>query len=497
MSEAALRLWPALPKSTIHPGIYGHFTEHAGRGIYEGIWAGPRSRIPNADGLRLDLIAALKQLRAPVLRWPGGCFAEGYHWRDGIGVGAARPGAANVWGQQAEPNDFGTEEFIRFCRLAGCAPYVCCNVGTGSPGEARDWLEYANFGGDSALTQLRAANGSPEPHGVRYWGVGHEPWGCGGRLRAEDYAVEYARYAACLRALDPGIELVARGAAAGGDGGPVPNDWNHDFCAHMPHADLIGHLSVQRCFSRGSGLDFSDGDFHALFGDVLALERDLERADALLRYFYPGERVGIAVDPWGCRHPEATAEDGLEQPHTLRDALFAGSVLNLLNNWAHRVRLATLAQTVNALHALACARGPDLVLTPAYHVFDMMRPHMDARLLTLELDAPSFEAQPAGFTRACAVPALSASASISGKRILLTVTNQSVDRDIEVCIALREAAFSNVTGKLLTADSPRAMNTVEDARHVVAKRLALSGTGGELVHVFPRHSFTALRFTLD
>lgn len=497
MSDAAIRIWPALAKSKINPNIYGHFAEHVGRCIYEGIWVGPRSRIPNEGGMRLDVLAGLKQLRAPVLRWPGGCFADDYHWRAGIGPVSKRPKTANMWWQQDEPNEFGTDEFMRLCETLGCQPYLCCNVGTGSPREARDWVEYCNHGGESHLSRLRARHGSPEPYGVRYWGVGNETWGCGGRFRAEDYAREYARFANYMRTMDPDIELIACGTSFEDHRDPERVGWNHDFCQEMRHPDLLGHLSMHRYFRRGKGAEFSGGEFQALFGDVLALERDLELAEAVLAYFYPEKMVGIIFDEWGVWHPEATAENGLEQPHTLRDALLAAAVLNLFNRWAHRVTMANIAQTINVLQCMAMTDGARMFLTPTYHVFDLMRGHMGATLLTQEVECPTFEARPIGLHEQRAVPALSVSASRTGKRILLSVVNQSLEEDIEATVQVREAAIGNVTGRLLSSDGPGDRNTFESPKRVTPKRLKIENPEGDLVHTFPAHSLTVLGITLD
>ena len=492
MSDACIRIWPDLPKARINPNIFGHFAEHLGRCIYEGIWVGPRSRIPNQGGLRLDVLAALKQLRAPVMRWPGGCFADAYHWRDGIGPVGERPQTVNIWWAQAEPNTFGTDEFVRFCREVGCEPYICLNVGSGSPREAMQWLEYCNFGGDSTLTRLRGA----EPYGVKYWGVGNENWGCGGRFVAADYAKEYVRFASYLRAMDRSIELIACGASPGDYGNPVFVNWNHDFCQAMPHPDLIDHLSIHRYFNRGQGTDFSDSEYHALFADLIAMERDLQQADELLAYFYPDKFVGLAVDEWGVWHPGAVVDNGLEQENTLRDAVFAAAALNLFNRYAHRVTMANIAQTVNVLQCIAVTSKSRMYVTPTYHVFDMMRPHMGARVLTDEIECPEFEARPIGLKRKCPVPALSSSASVSGKRICLTVANQTVDQDVTTRIGLHGAKIGAVAGRVLHAGNPRAANTFEAPKTVFPKRLKLEGSPEELVHTFPAHSFTALSISL-
>ncbi len=495
MSQARITLWPALPKARIHPNLYGHFAEHLGRCVYEGIWTGRESRVAHQDGLRVDVLAALKHLRVPVLRWPGGCFADDYHWKQGIGK--ARPVTANLWWQQAEPNEFGTDEFMRFCRAVGCAPYLVCNVGSGTPREAREWLEYCNFGGDSTLSRARADHGAREPYEVKYWGVGNENWGCGGRFRAADYAKEYVRFASYLKAFDPAIELIACGAHFGDYRDAGQNAWNHDFCQEMPHPDLIDHLALHRYFKRGKGVHFTDGEFQALFADVLALERDLERTDAVLRYFYPDKQVGIALDEWGMWHPEAIVENGLEQSHTLRDALLAGAVLNCLNRWAHRVSMANLAQTINVLQCLAVTNGGKMFLTPTYHVFEMMRPHMGGTLLTQSVECPAYEAHPVGFASKQAVPALSVSASRQGGKILLSIVNQTLNDDLEVAIRLSEAKIAAVAGRVLEASGPREHNTFKNPKAVEPKRVKAEAVKGGLVHVFPRHSLTALTLTIE
>lgn len=497
MSDAALRVWPALPKATIRPELYGHFAEHLGRCVYEGIWVGAKSRVPHENGVRLDVLAALKHLHAPVLRWPGGCFADDYHWRDGIGPAGQRPTTANVWWKQGEPNEFGTDEFMGLCRALNAAPYICANVGSGSPAEARDWVEYCNFEGDSTLTRKRAENGTPEPHAVKYWGVGNENWGCGGRFQAADYAREYARFASYMKAVDPGIECIACGGYFGDYRNAAAVSWNHDFCAAMPHADLIDHLSLHRYFQRGTATGFSEAEFHGLFADVLTLERDLERTDAVLRYFYPDKPVGIVVDEWGVWHPEATVENGLEQPGTLRDALLAGAVLNCFNRWAHRISMANIAQTINVLQCLAMTDGAHMCLTPTYHVFDMMRPHAHARLLTHELDGPTFQAHPVGMAALHEVPALSVSASLADHKLLVTVANQTAAQDLDTVIEFREAKFASVSGRELNAESPGAHNTFKHPKAVTPKRLKLDASGRKLRHTFPAHSFTALSFTLE
>lgn len=496
MTRASIRLWADLPKATINPNLYGHFAEHLGRCVYEGIWVDSGSGVPNENGIRLDVIAALKQVRVPVVRWPGGCFADTYHWRDGVGPRKRRPQTVNVWWRQVEPNTFGTEEFLRFCGAVGCRPYLCVNVGSGSPREAAEWLEYCNFGGDSAISRERVSNGSIGPHGVRYWGIGNENWGCGGRLTAGDYAKEYTRFASYLRALDPEIEMIACGCSPMDYKTPSLVSWNHDFCQAMPHADLIDHLSIHRYFNRGHGKDFSDSEYLSLFGDLITFERDLQQADQLLGYFYPDKRVGLAVDEWGVWHPSATVENGLEQENTLRDAVFAGAALNVMNRYAHRVTMANIAQTINVLQCMAVTEGARMFLTPTYYVFDMMRYHMGARLLTQEVECDTYETHPVGLRGKHLSPVLNVSASLAGRKVLVTVANQTVDQDIEARITLSAARIGGIVGRVLHASSPRDVNGFDAPKTVFPKRLKLESSGEEIVHVFPAHSFTSLSIAL-
>jgi alpha-N-arabinofuranosidase len=489
-----IRIREDFPRAVINPNIYGHFAEHLGRCVYEGIWVGPKSKIPNQDGLRLDVIAVLSHLRTPVVRWPGGCFADAYHWRDGIGPVENRPQTVNLWWRQTDPNTFGTDEYARLCQALGCNAYICANVGSGSPREALEWLEYCNFSGDSTLTRLRAA----KPHNIKYWGIGNENWGCGGRYTAPDYAKEFVRYASYLRALDPNINIIACGCSPMDYQNPGFVSWNHDFCAAMPHPDLIDQLSIHRYFSRGSGAGFSDSEYHALFADLVTFERDLQQADELLAYFYPNKHVGVAVDEWGVWHPSAVVDNGLEQENTLRDAVFAGAALNLMNRYAHRVTMANIAQTINVLQCMTVTQGGDMFLTPTYHIFDMMRPHMGAQSLAIEVQCPTYDGHPVGLKTKMPVPTLNASVSVTGNKLFLTVANQTIDQDIEARVELSKTKISAATGRILNAPNASDTNSFKNAKIVVPHRVKveLEPDSTQLVHMFPAHSFTALTLTL-
>lgn len=494
--EAVIRCWPSLARGMIARELYGHSAEHGGRCVYEGMWVGPDTSIPNRDGVRLDILAALAHLRAPVVSWPGGGFADGYHWRDGIGPAAKRPQTVNLSGRQTDPNMFGTDEFMRFCEQVGAAPYITVNAGSGTPREAREWLEYCRFPGDSSLTRMRARLGRAQPYSAPYWGVGGLPLEAGGHLCAGAYAECFTRFAAPMRALAPDIKLFACGAVPDGRD-PRLNDWNHDLCRQLRHVPFMDYLSLRRHFTRGGAVDFSDNEYYGLFADVLDFERNLQGADALLHYYFPDKKVHIAVNEWGMRHPEAVIDNGMEQPNTLRDALLAASVLHLYNRWCRRVAMANLSQAVNVLQCLAVTGGDKLFLTPTYHVFDMMRPHQDAALLLTETDSPAFKAFSPGASAARELPCLDVCASLSGKKMLLTVVNKSREHAIETRIALREAAAASVSGRVLHAAAPEEVNSFDAPSRVVPRRVRLESRQDGLFHVFPPHSFTALSITLE
>ncbi len=494
---AVIRCRPALPGATISPLTFSHSIEHVGRGLYEGVWVDPSERVPHRQCLRLDVLAALTHLRIPAIRWPGGRFADDCHWRDGVGPQNARPRTANLCWGQIEPNRFGTDEFLRFCDSMGAAPYLCVNMGTGSPKDARDWAEYCNFAGDSSLAALRAENGQPLPYGVRYWSIGGgNPLDCG-FCSGADYGRAYMRFAAAMRKIAPEAHLVARGASFGDYTNSDQNEWNHELCRVLSRCDLVDSIALRRHFQRGEATAFSEAEYYGLFADAAALERDLELTDAVLRGYFPEKRVGISKDEWGLWHPEASAENGLEQPNALRDALMASSVLHILGRWAGRIVMANLAYAVNALQCLAVTDGAAMFLTPTYHVFDMMRPHMGATTLTLETEGPTFKATPVGFNARQEFPLLDAFASLSGRKALLTVVNRSMRDAVEARIEMREATMVSTAGKLLHANSPRDVNDAAAPSRVAAKRIRPTLGDNGLVHVFPPHSLTALSIAIE
>ncbi len=468
----------------INPNIYGHFAEHLGRCIYNGIWVGEGSKIPNIEGYRKDVLEALRRIKAPVIRWPGGCFGDFYHWEDGIGPRRSRPRRVNIWWLQQESNEFGTDEFLRFCSKVGSEPYICLNVGSGSPGEAASWLEYCNYGGNSHYSKLRAKNGRKSPWGVKYWGVGNENWGCGGAFDPESYAVEYRRFSVYLKRLDPSIELVACGHTS--------EDWNLRLMESLKDCiNLVDHLSIHKYFSRGTEIDFSDEDYFKIFLGVDDLERQICRASDVIDFFAGGKKeIGIIVDEWGMWHPEARTENGLYQQNTLRDALFAASIFNLFNRYCNRVVMANIAQTVNVLQSIALTKGDETVLTPTYYVFDLYKAHMGNDALSFEVDSPEMYS---------GISAVNASASLNcdSGELVVSVVNRDPKSSLEIEIELRcNVKPVSCEVNVLTAGDVRLHNDFGKDEEVKPSSGSIESLGEKSTYIAPARSVSLLTFKL-
>jgi alpha-N-arabinofuranosidase len=482
---------------TISRNIYGHFAEHLGGCIYGAMWVGDDSSILNDHGLRRDTIAALKRIQAPIIRWPGGCFADAYHWRDGIGPHDKRPRTWNITWNRDESNAFGTDEYLAYCQRCGASPYICMNVGSGTVQEAVEWMEYCNGSHATTIAGLRAANGNPDPYNVRYWSVGNENWGCGGWFDAASYARQYLRFFSFLgrAAWASRVEFVACGDLSG--------DWNQKlFETMLERANrIVGvqHLSVHHYFHGGPGVNFSDEEYYGLLAGVGTLEALLGKTIGVIdSYTKPGgPPIGIALDEWGVWHPSnGTGATALLQPNTLRDALLAAVVLNGLNNLASRISMANIAQTFNVLQCMAFTRGSDMVLTPTYYAFDLFQPHMDAVALRTVVDSPTFTSQPSEgkVTRQC----LSASASWKegDRRVCLTLVNQHLTEALEADVELVDLKpLGGWRGKLrqLTSESVRDENTFEQPHKVEpSASKAISIPGDRSVQEIPPRSITSV-----
>jgi alpha-N-arabinofuranosidase len=499
MPDATIDILVNEPIATIHPHIYGHFMEHLGGCIEEGCWVGEESAIAHTGGIRDDVVAALKAVGVPVIRWPGGCFADDYHWQDGIGPRDKRPRRINIhWGDVIETNQFGTHEFVAFCRAVGAEPYFCGNVGSGTPRELRDWVEYCNFPGDSTLARLRAENGSPEPFGVRIWGVGNENWGCGGNFTPEDYGTEYRRFASFLRnwGREP-LYLIACGPS-GND-----LDWTRRFFEKLRKdywggPPVHGYAAHYYCGTAGTATEYTEAQWYELLWKAIQMEPLVVQQRALLDAFDPERKIGLLVDEWGTWHPPTPGRNPafLWQQNTVRDALVAALTLDIFNRHADKVVMANIAQTINVLQALILTDGDKLLKTPTYHVYDLYRPHQGAQAVRALFQTPSRDCTVGGKSQK--LPLLAGSASVKGKTLTLTVTNTSATESVTAEWRLSGgAAVSEIRADALRypAGDIQAHNT-HDAPETVTLAQTSAPTRGA-VYTFPPASITRLTLALS
>jgi len=405
----------------INREIYGHFAEHLGRCIYDGIFVGEKSSIPNVRGMRTDIVEALKHIKLPVLRWPGGCFADEYHWKDGIGPKEKRKKMINThWGGVVEDNSFGTHEFLDFCDQVGCEPYINGNLGSGTVQEMSEWVEYMTFGGMSPMSALRRENGQDKPWKVKYFGVGNENWGCGGNMRPEFYADEYRRYQTYVRNFDGNqIYKIACGA----------NDFNYKWTEvlmnnakfHMHGLSLHYYTITHSWEKKGAALDFTEQEYYKCLKKALVTDELIANHSRIMDLHDPGKMVGLIFDEWGTWHEvESGTNPGfLYQQNTMRDALVAAISLNIFNKHCDRVKMTNIAQMVNVLQAIILTEKEKMLLTPTYHVFDLYKKHQDAVLIDSYVESSNIGVEDAQ------VCDLHVSASQKDKEIHITLANLS------------------------------------------------------------------------
>jgi alpha-L-arabinofuranosidase len=448
-------------RDTIHRNIYGHFSEHLGRCIYEGYWVGEDSDIPNVRGIRKDVVEALKKIRVPVLRWPGGCFADEYHWKDGIGPRTSRPTMINThWGGVTENNHFGTHEFLDLCQQLNCEPYICGNVGSGTVQELAQWVEYATFDGVSPMAELRARHGQATPWRVRFWGVGNENWGCGGNMTPEFYSDQFKRYATYVRSY--GSNRVYKIAC-----GPNGFDYKWTEVMMKEAGRNMNGLALHYYCGTGkksrSATQFDEEDWFELLRRALRMEELITKHVEIMDKYDPQKRVGLIVDEWGTWHAvePGTNPGFLYQQNSLRDALVAGLTLNIFNQHCDRVKMANIAQTINVLQAMALTDKAKLILTPTYHVYEMYTVHHDARLLPAEVQSADY------LLGAARIPCVSASASRDqAGRIHVTLCNLNPNLPAAVDCRLQGARPAALSGRVLTAPEITSHNTFDRPENV-------------------------------
>ena len=458
--------------SKINKEIQGHFSEHLGRCIYGGLYVGEDSEIPNVNGMRSDVVEALKQIKVPVLRWPGGCFADEYHWKDGIGPKENRKKIVNThWGGVIEDNSFGTHEFFELCRQLGCETYVNGNMGSGTVQEMSEWVEYMTFEGVSPMAELRTKNGQKEAWKVDFFGVGNENWGCGGNMNPEFYGNMYRRYQTYIRCYDKEkpIQKIACGA------GVDDYEWTQEVmkttfkrCPENLHGFMDG-LSLHHYTypggweNKGSATVFDEKMWYQTMKKTWYMEELICRHGAIMDQYDPKKEVGMIIDEWGTWFDvePGTNPGFLYQQNTMRDALVAGINLNIFNKHSDRVKMANLAQMVNVLQSVILTEGDKMVKTPTYHVFDMYKYHQEAQLLQ-----SSLETELVGLEECNLVPNLSESVSMDEDGVIhITVTNLDLEKDYTVDTTILGKKVEAIEGQILT-EKMNAMNTFENPEQV-------------------------------
>ncbi len=458
-------------KGHINAEIYGHFSEHLGRCIYEGLYVGEDSDIPNVNGMRKDVVDALKEMKIPVLRWPGGCFADEYHWKDGIGPKETRKKMINThWGGVVEDNSFGTHEFFELCEQLGCKTYVNGNVGSGTVQEMSEWVEYITFDGVSPMADLRKKNGHEKPWKIDYFGVGNENWGCGGNMTPEYYGNLYRRYQTYVRQYDnkKPINKVCCGANS------ADYFWTEGVlktCFSQPHPEhLHGYMDSLSLhyytvpgddwMKKGSATEFDEKEWFKTMNKAMRMEELINRHGAIMDQYDPDKKIGLSVDEWGCWFDvePGTNPGFLYQQNTMRDALVAGLTLNIFNKHCDRVKMACIAQLVNVLQSVILTEGPKMLLTPTYHVFHMYRHHQDAELVESYVEGN----KTIGVEEEYQVPLLNESVSIGADGVVnMTLSNLSVTEDVPVEMVFTELSPSNIEASILK-DEMHAHNTFEN-----------------------------------
>ena len=510
------------PIGTISPDIYGHFTEHLGGVIYDGIWVGEDSRIPNTGGIRTALVDHMRRIKAPVIRWPGGCFADSYNWRDGVGPRDKRPRRTNFWVDAPEwrnapdgpwkydTNEFGTNEFMRFCKLTGAQAYMAANLRSLPAKDTYEWVDYCNSpAGSTSLAELRAAGGERDPFKVRFWGIGNESWGCGGNFTPEEYAMEFRRFTAWMPRFGVNLALIGSGPN-GGD-----FEWTRRFLTRLTEkgngqlGSLYGWAMHNYSWNlsrgqtddwfrgKGDGLNFGVDEWYELFRQGDTMEPLIKSQWQTMGEIDRQHRVKLIVDEWGAWYKpgtEAHPTHLLGQASTLRDALLSGLTLDTFNRHADKVVMANVAQLINCLHSLFIAHEDKFIVTPTFHVFEMYAAHQGGQALRTNFSAPTVTytrvGKPASFW------GLAGSASLHDKELVLTAVNPHVSEARETEIVVRGATIRSGRARILTASDIHAHNSFDNPRALEPKDADVNLQDRTLVFRFPPASVSRLQLTL-
>ena len=482
-----LKVDASKPGPKIDRNIFGQFAENLGHGLYEGIWVGPDSSIPNTRGIRNDVVAALRELNVPNVRWPGGCFADQYHWRKGIGPRDKRPATVNsAWGDVIDTNAFGTDEFMDFIQQIGSTPYVSINVGSGTPQEAAEWLEYMTAAAPTALAKERAANGHPEPYKVGFLGIGNESWDCGGAMTPDYYVSLMKVYSRFVLNMNP--EQRDHGQMlkiAVGPGSPdtewtesVMQAWKKHTWAWNISGVSLHRYTVPNGWPPSTGSEnFGLDDYVKTLKSTLLMDEFLRKQEAVMDKYDPEKKLTLSVDEWGAWYAPLPGSNPafLVQQNSIRDAILASLNLNIFARHADRVRMANIAQMINVLQAMILTDKEKFVLTPTYYVFKMYVPFQDAASVPVAFDAGTYTHGGASLPRVDAIAAKS-----SDGKLLLEITNLDAENPAAIDVDLTGVTATSARAETLTAPSVDSINTFELPNTVAPKAAAVKVQDGKL-----------------
>jgi alpha-N-arabinofuranosidase len=524
-ADASIQIFLDESRGTIAPEIYGHFTEHIGGVIYDGVWVGENSKIPNKFGIRSQLIEQMNKINVPILRWPGGCFADSYDWRDGVGPESKRPVRTNFWevdpeaarlheqGPQIfEPNTFGTDEFMRFCKLTSAQPYLAANLRSLPALEFDHWVEYCNSpAGSTTLADMRKANGSSDPYGVRYWGVGNESWGCGGNFEPAEYASAFRRYTNWIPKFGVDLQLIAAGPNSDdstwtqkffeeiftGDHpyrNPQFSGWSvHHYASNLSRGKIMNNFHE----AHGQALNFDVTDWYELMRETARVEDIMSDQWAIMGEFDQRHHVKLVVDEYGPWYHQGTEVDPTHlfgQQITVRDALATAMSLDIFNRHCDKVSVATCAQLVNNLNALFLCHEEHFLSTPNFYVFEMYKTHQGGQSLRTEFAAPDVHYQRDG--KPASFWSLNGSSSRKGNVVTLTVVNADLNNSLATQVALRGGSATEVKGTIVAANDMHAHNTFENPNAVQSAPLNATIQGNLINLTLPAASVVKLEITV-